>query len=592
MSAVQVFPPFDVFTDTDGQPLENGFIFIGEANLNPEVFPVPIFYDVGLTQPAPQPIRTLGGYPSRNGTPTKIFTAELVYSITVRDKQSELVYSALSSSSSSELEARLSDPTGAANGAALIARGAQVVNSIAELRGLLSTVPSKAAAVLGYYAKGDGGGGVYYLDSLDNVSADNGGTIIVATDGGRWKLQYLESVTVKQFGCKGDNVADDTLRLQAARDWLASTNPLVKLTFPAGIYRYSVSPNWAIGDAQIIAEGEVRLRYFGTGNAVILDAGPDPADVIFNTRMEDFIVDCPSTAQNGVYVRSVHHANLGFKVRGAGTNFAGLQVEFAVCTQFNYTCSVNEENGWYLGSKPKFGWVLTRRTGIESVAFCTFLNCIVEGPEIGMFFDHTLGNIVTGGTSEACTDIGLRLSENALNNRFYGIDFEVNTNIDIYCLGLNNQFYGVESDTDIIIESTARRNSFFGGAFHNITVVAGALANAFYNVQYDRFISGGVFNDLAANTIKRGTINGASVVIDVPAVRTTPVLGVSPATYTNTTGNDQIVIPSGGTVSLLQYVRGGVGDAIAYVDSSPLLLHPGDSLIFTYTVAPTLVVKS
>lgn len=96
--------PFPIFTDVDGDPLSDGYIYVGTANLNPETNPITIYWDAALTIPAAQPVRTLNGYPSRNGSPARIYTASN-YSIAVRNKNSSLVFSSLSSTDllSSEL---------------------------------------------------------------------------------------------------------------------------------------------------------------------------------------------------------------------------------------------------------------------------------------------------------------------------------------------------------------------------------------------------------------------------------------------------------------------------------------------------------
>jgi Pectate lyase superfamily protein len=86
---------------------------------------------------------------------------------------------------------------------------ALVVQSIASLR-LVSHIANQTVFVTGYYNSHDGGGGAYSYDPIDTTSADNGGTIIVATDGGRWKLNITTSISVKQFGAHGDGVTDDT----------------------------------------------------------------------------------------------------------------------------------------------------------------------------------------------------------------------------------------------------------------------------------------------------------------------------------------------------------------------------------------------
>lgn len=87
-----IISPFPVFFDTDGTPLENGFIYIGATNQNPETNPVAAYWDEALTQSAAQPIRTLNGYASQTGSPGKIYTAVPYFSILVRNKKGALVY--------------------------------------------------------------------------------------------------------------------------------------------------------------------------------------------------------------------------------------------------------------------------------------------------------------------------------------------------------------------------------------------------------------------------------------------------------------------------------------------------------------------
>lgn len=93
MSALSIQPTFPIFTETDGQPLENGYIWIGTANLDPQVNPINVYWDAALTISAPQPIRTLNGYPSRNGTPARLYVNS-DYSIRVQNSKGSMVYSA------------------------------------------------------------------------------------------------------------------------------------------------------------------------------------------------------------------------------------------------------------------------------------------------------------------------------------------------------------------------------------------------------------------------------------------------------------------------------------------------------------------
>jgi len=93
MSALSIQPVYPIFTDIDGQPLEDGFVWIGQENLDPQVNPVSVFWDAALTIPAAQPIRTLGGYPSNSGTPARLYVNS-DYSIRVMNKNGSVVYSA------------------------------------------------------------------------------------------------------------------------------------------------------------------------------------------------------------------------------------------------------------------------------------------------------------------------------------------------------------------------------------------------------------------------------------------------------------------------------------------------------------------
>ena len=86
--------PFELFTDTSGNPLEDGYIYAGTAGLNPETNPVALFWDDALTIAAAQPVRTLNGFPSRGGTASRLYCAT-DYSLTVKDKNSVIVFSTL-----------------------------------------------------------------------------------------------------------------------------------------------------------------------------------------------------------------------------------------------------------------------------------------------------------------------------------------------------------------------------------------------------------------------------------------------------------------------------------------------------------------
>ena len=94
MSDFSVEPPYPAFADADGQPLEDGYIWIGTVNLNPITNPIAAYWDSALTISAVQPIRTLGGYPVYQGTPARFYVGS-DYSIQVKDKNGSVVYTSL-----------------------------------------------------------------------------------------------------------------------------------------------------------------------------------------------------------------------------------------------------------------------------------------------------------------------------------------------------------------------------------------------------------------------------------------------------------------------------------------------------------------
>jgi len=69
----------------------------------------------------------------------------------------------------------------------------------------------------------DGGAGAYVYNPSDITSTDNGGTIIIDAQNHRYYLEGVQdSVSVMQFGAKGNGVTNDTASFTAALDWMGS----------------------------------------------------------------------------------------------------------------------------------------------------------------------------------------------------------------------------------------------------------------------------------------------------------------------------------------------------------------------------------
>lgn len=390
-------------------------------------------------------------------------------------------------------------------------------------------------------------------------------------------------ISVADFGILGDNSTDNTAKMAALQSYLAGLTVQPIITWPQGIYLYSASPNWALNHARHIAMGEVRLRYTGTGNAVILDAGSGSqniSDVTFGTPGNPFIIEAASTATNACFVRAVHHSTIAVKPRSAGTGSnAGLSVNFAVCTKFYVTCSVNEDGGWYNNLQPTYGIYLTQRNAAEQVSYCTFYTPIIEGPVNGIYLDQADGNLFLSGTAEGCANIGVTLTANATRNTFENMDFEVNTVSDWDDSGVQNTM--IKCDTNKLATIKGTNGEIHGGSHSAITVAGTSTGAWLHDLRYNRNGSGAVITDNGALTRKQGCFNAVSG-YDGPAAAfaITPSAG----TYTNNKTVNVGVAMSGGTVTSVTLTRGGTGTSVysgASLGSGIFETSPGDVLTWT-----------
>ena len=89
----------------------------------------------------------------------------------------------------------------------------QTIANIYALRNYMRPVEGMIYQTLGYHNEFDGGTNEYFYKS-DDMTADNGGTVIRhVNNGGNFIAINQTVVNARQFGAKGDGITDDTKKL-------------------------------------------------------------------------------------------------------------------------------------------------------------------------------------------------------------------------------------------------------------------------------------------------------------------------------------------------------------------------------------------
>ena len=123
-----------------------------------------------------------------------------------------------------------------------------------------SVLRSYTGTTTNVYIVASGIAGNFKYDSSDTTSTDNGGTIIVSSNGKRWKRQYSGYISVFWFGAKGDGVTDDYQAIQAAIT-VAFVNNIGTVMLPSGTFNVS-KPLYLYGSDNYIRAG---VRLVGAG---------------------------------------------------------------------------------------------------------------------------------------------------------------------------------------------------------------------------------------------------------------------------------------------------------------------------------------
>jgi len=295
MTAISITPGYPTFADTDGSPLNDGYVYIGLEYQDPITAPTTAFWDKDFRIPADQPLRTSGGYVVRDGSPAAVYTGA-AYSILVQNKNLVTVYnapSAVITNVTNNVEeitqyqgAHATDPVARNDGTPLQVGDLYFNTVINELKVWTGTawVPSSPGSITvqnftgtgaqtafnlasapvaenntqiyidGVYQQKDtytvSGATINFSTAPPNLSGIEVVTFSIASLGTvdssnvsynegsagavntSVQAKLQESVSVKDFGAVGDGVTDDTAAIQAA--FAVGKN---QVYMPAGVYK-------------------------------------------------------------------------------------------------------------------------------------------------------------------------------------------------------------------------------------------------------------------------------------------------------------------------------------------------------------------
>jgi hypothetical protein len=432
MALTQVTGPYPIFTDLDGSPLDDGYLYIGAVNDDPETNPIQVYWDSNLTIPATQPIRTSNGYAYRNGTPALIYTAGQ-FSITIRNKRNEFVlYSPVGYGF---------DP-GAVS--ASVVKNDFVGNGV-QVAFVLSAAPSTILAtnvfINGVYQEKDSysllGNVITFsiappLNSSIEVMTNETGVI---NSGNATAISYTltapgatlqtvqtkleQYISVKDFGAVGDGVTDDTVAIQAALDYarslvLQTASNIYDPNFPnkGGLTVYAPAGNYVITQINVpetvslVGAGKTSTMFTSTydgaiiRNQVVLGDGTYDKAGIY---MADFAVqgDITKTSQTGIDTLRLFECKLENIIIYKCGKY-GLHIRQALTCNFNNITASNNANAGIVVDEGINSWADTTPSGLPSNANI-LLNCH------GFFNDaaglliqgRANGNIVLGGSYES-----------------------------------------------------------------------------------------------------------------------------------------------------------------------------------------------
>jgi len=383
------------------------------------------------------------------------------------------------------------------------------------------------------------------------------------------------------FGIKGDNTTDNTTGLAALAAYantLTSTLTVIRVHFPAGIYKATTFPNFAIQGLHLDCAPGVIFKHLGTGVAMFFDGGAS-GNGVENVRITGYpLVQGNSSGTTTICAdfRAFHRSQVQMAARDAST--AGFRSRFAVCTDFDLRLSPIGQPAFVVA--PTSGFLMDQRGTGEMTSACTLRNPIFEGVSgYGLNLANATQCTFIGGTSEA-NGGGMFVSGTSTGNTIINLDCEVNTTADIFCQGLYNRFIGILSDSTSTL--AGQTNTIIGGRWNNIANTG--IDNRYENVLYST--NAGTFTDTGSATIKRSVRNATTNLLDTDIANNPQNLRYTygPAGFGHVYGSaDQLV--GGGSANDTVFYKFGNAQQQFWVNNQKNL-SLGFNTVGLYGVAP------
>ncbi len=488
MSVVMEINPFDFFTDTSGDALDSGFIYIGEPNKDPRQYPAIAYYDAALTIPAAMPLRTSNGYVVRNGSPTFLYINGN-YSVRVEDSKHRQIYYVpdflLSGSGQAVNAGELANNTDPTKGSSLVGYYDSVAPSyLKTVSDILNAEPVSAMRFIPRNEQAalyDGSSTVDYTSNLNEALAAliHGGELTLPpvtfnTVG----LQFSNARNLKITGQGWKSVIKNNSASGAHGIWVRG-DTINDRSYGLDMSCFTIEGNALSGDGLRLD----RLGWYDTGSLQASVANFDKLQIL-NNGVNGIQVGRSSTegAGNSTNITgSFISGNGRTGVLGIGqTNMIGIKdcgitLNARDGVELNQVASTNTVTKSFIADNTRFGVFAFRceqpmvthngfnRNREGSVAFSGDPTGSIKYTEAGLIFANLFGD--NGSSALVSREISIFASKgtNILANYFYGTGQDTMIYLSDYAEGImiaGNHFKDLTTEVKLEIKPLATNLSY------------------------------------------------------------------------------------------------------------------------------------